>query len=123
MQWDVTPLPNPNWQNWQTTAILCSGSSKLTVLPVSDLNTKSLFCDELSLQNGRHPFSVRRFCLQNAFDGPKERQNMKNLCAFLALLLASPLLASAQNLEVSGGYAHISGDGGLDGFNIGAADG
>ena len=46
---------------------------------------------------------------------------MKNLCMFLLLLLAFPLLASAQNLEVSGGYAHISGDGGLDGFNIGAA--
>jgi outer membrane protein OmpA-like peptidoglycan-associated protein len=46
---------------------------------------------------------------------------MKNLFMFLLFLLASPLLASAQNLEVSGGYAHISGDGGLDGFNIGAA--
>ena len=46
---------------------------------------------------------------------------MKNLCAFLALLLAASLLASAQNLELSGGYAHISGDGGLDGFNVGAA--
>jgi len=45
---------------------------------------------------------------------------MKTLCVFLALLFASPLLASAQNLELSGGYAHISGDGGLDGFNIGA---
>ena len=46
---------------------------------------------------------------------------MKNLCVFLLLLLAFPLLASAQSLEVSGGYAHISGDGGLDGFNVGAA--
>jgi outer membrane protein OmpA-like peptidoglycan-associated protein/opacity protein-like surface antigen len=46
---------------------------------------------------------------------------MKNLCVLLALLLAAPLLASAQNLELSGGYAHISGDGGLDGFNVGAA--
>jgi len=46
---------------------------------------------------------------------------MKNLRMFLFLLPASPLLASAQSLEVSGGYAHISGDGGLDGFNIGAA--
>ena len=46
---------------------------------------------------------------------------MKNLRMFLLLLLASPLLVSAQSLEVGGGYAHISGDGGLDGFNIGAA--
>jgi len=48
---------------------------------------------------------------------------MKNLCMFLLFLLASPLLASAQNLEVSGGYAHISGDGGLDGFNLGQPHG
>ena len=46
---------------------------------------------------------------------------MKNLRIFLLLLLAFPLLASAQKLEVSGGYTHTSGDGGLDGFNIGAA--
>ena len=46
---------------------------------------------------------------------------MKSLSVFLALLLASPLLASAQSLEVSGGYAHISGDNGTDGFNVGAA--
>ena len=46
---------------------------------------------------------------------------MKCRYVFLLLLLAFPLLASAQNLEVSGGYAHISGDGGVDGFNIGAA--
>jgi outer membrane protein OmpA-like peptidoglycan-associated protein/opacity protein-like surface antigen len=50
-----------------------------------------------------------------------ERENMKNPCVFLALLLAAPLFAYAQNLELSGGYAHISGDGGLDGFNVGAA--
>jgi outer membrane protein OmpA-like peptidoglycan-associated protein len=46
---------------------------------------------------------------------------VKRLCVFLLLLLAFPLLASAQDIEFSGGYAHISGDGGLDGFNIGAA--
>ena len=46
---------------------------------------------------------------------------MKNQCRVLLLLLAFPLLASAQNVELNGGYAHISGDGGLDGFNIGAA--
>ena len=47
---------------------------------------------------------------------------MKNLCVFLLLLLAFPLLASAQSLEVNGGYTHISGDGGLDGFNVGRGD-
>ena len=46
---------------------------------------------------------------------------MKNLCVFLLLLLAFPLLASPQSLEVNGGYTHISGDGGLDGFSAGAA--
>jgi opacity protein-like surface antigen len=46
---------------------------------------------------------------------------MKSLSVFLALILASPLLAAAQSLEVSGGYAHISGDNGTDGFNVGAA--
>ena len=46
---------------------------------------------------------------------------MKNLRMFLLLLLAFPLLASGQSVELSGGYAHISGDGGLDGFNAGAA--
>jgi len=45
---------------------------------------------------------------------------MKYLWVVL-LLLISPLLASAQNFEVNGGYAHISGDNGLDGFNAGAA--
>jgi hypothetical protein len=46
---------------------------------------------------------------------------MKHLCVFLLFLIASSLLASAQKVELSGGYAHISGDGGLDGFNVGAA--
>ncbi len=46
---------------------------------------------------------------------------MKRLWVFFLLLLASPLLASAQSLELSGGYAHISGDNGLDGLNAGAA--
>ncbi len=40
---------------------------------------------------------------------------------FLLLLFAFPLPASAQSVELSGGYTHISGDGGLDGFNVGAA--
>jgi outer membrane protein OmpA-like peptidoglycan-associated protein len=46
---------------------------------------------------------------------------MKHLFVILMLLLASSLLASAQNVELNGGYAHISGDGGMDGFNVGAA--
>jgi len=46
---------------------------------------------------------------------------VKRLYVFFLLLLASPLLASAQGVELSGGYAHISGDGGLDGLNVGAA--
>ena len=39
----------------------------------------------------------------------------------ILLLLAFPLLASGQSVELGGGYAHISGDGGVDGFNAGAA--
>src|SRR6476469_842341 len=46
---------------------------------------------------------------------------MKHLRIFPLLLLVMPLLVSAQKLEVGGGYTHTSGDGGLDGFNIGAA--
>jgi hypothetical protein len=46
---------------------------------------------------------------------------MKNLCMFLFLLLALPVLTSAQGLEISGGYVHVTGDGGVDGFNVGAA--
>lgn len=41
-------------------------------------------------------------------------------CLILSLLGFS-LSSSAQEVEVSGGYAHVSGDQGLDGFNIGAA--
>lgn len=36
-------------------------------------------------------------------------------------LVAFYLNASAQRVEVSGGYTHISGNQGLDGFNVGAA--
>jgi hypothetical protein len=46
---------------------------------------------------------------------------MRNLFVFLLSLLACPLLASSQSLEVSSGYTHISGDGGLDGFSAGGA--
>jgi outer membrane protein OmpA-like peptidoglycan-associated protein len=46
---------------------------------------------------------------------------VKRLCVFFLLLLASLSLASAQGVELSGAYAHISGDGGLDGLNVGAA--
>ncbi len=40
---------------------------------------------------------------------------------FFLLLLASSSLASAQGVEVNGGYLHMSGDGGLDGFDVGGA--
>lgn len=44
------------------------------------------------------------------------------LCAGVAILtLCAPYRASAQdlnNLEVTGGYSHISGDSGLNGFNL-----
>ena len=51
---------------------------------------------------------------------------MKKLFVFLMLLLlAFPLAASAQwiipRTEVGGGYTHMSGDGGVDGFNFGAS--
>jgi outer membrane protein OmpA-like peptidoglycan-associated protein len=46
---------------------------------------------------------------------------VKRACVFFSLLLAFPLLASAQGLELSGGFAHISGDNGLDGLNAGVA--
>jgi len=46
---------------------------------------------------------------------------MKGLCILLLWLLTLPLLASAQNLEVNGGWAHLSGDNGVDGFDVGGA--
>jgi Outer membrane protein beta-barrel domain len=47
---------------------------------------------------------------------------MKRSLSFLLLSLAAFCpSARAQNLEFSGGYAHITGDQGLDGFNVGAA--
>ena len=44
-----------------------------------------------------------------------------SLSCLLLLLLSFSLSASAQKVELSGGYAHVSGDQGLDGFNVGAA--
>jgi opacity protein-like surface antigen len=38
-----------------------------------------------------------------------------------AIILILVPHAAAQNLEVSGGWAHSTGDGGLDGFDVGAA--
>ena len=50
---------------------------------------------------------------------------MKRLCMVSLFLFAVPLLVSAQDVnlngELSGGYAHVSGDGGLDGYNVGGA--
>ena len=39
----------------------------------------------------------------------------------ITMLLFSPYNVSAQKLELNGGYAHASGDFGLNGFNAGAA--
>jgi opacity protein-like surface antigen len=47
-----------------------------------------------------------------------------NLCLFLLLLLTASVLsptARGQGLEVHGGWAHVTGDFGTDGFNVGAA--
>jgi hypothetical protein len=41
--------------------------------------------------------------------------------AVVVVLVASPRTLSAQGLELSGGWAHSTGDFGLDGFNLGAA--
>jgi opacity protein-like surface antigen len=41
-------------------------------------------------------------------------------CLLLSLMAFFPS-ASAQKVELTGGYAHVSGDQGLDGFNVGAA--
>lgn len=42
------------------------------------------------------------------------------LLTFLGTLLLSPT-ARGQGLELAGGWAHVTGDGGTDGFNVGAA--
>jgi hypothetical protein len=55
----------------------------------------------------------------------REGTVMRNLFIVFFLLLAFPLLVSAQDVnlngELNGGYAHVSGDGGLDGYNVGGA--
>jgi opacity protein-like surface antigen len=43
------------------------------------------------------------------------------ILVIVALILVLVPHASAQNLEVSGGWAHSTGDGGLDGFDVGGA--
>lgn len=75
----------------------------------------------LDVESSMLQLSCSEFNLRGRPEGPKERQTMKNLCRLLLLLLACPVLASPQSLEVGGGYTHISGDGGLDGFNAGVA--
>jgi opacity protein-like surface antigen len=51
-----------------------------------------------------------------------ERKAMKCIRILSLLVLLAPhFAASAQNLEFSGAWAHISGDNGLDGFDAGAA--
>ena len=44
-----------------------------------------------------------------------------SILAIVVSIVVLPLSVSAQNLELSGGWAHSTGDFGLDGFNIGAA--
>jgi opacity protein-like surface antigen len=50
---------------------------------------------------------------------------MKKVCLLFLLLFAFRLLVPAQDVnlngELNGGYAHVSGDGGLDGYNVGGA--
>jgi hypothetical protein len=46
---------------------------------------------------------------------------MKILVCSLAMLFALSANARAQKVELSGGWVHMSGDGGLDGFDVGAA--
>lgn len=45
----------------------------------------------------------------------------RSFCFLLLSLAAFSLSASAQKFELNGGYAHVSGDQGLDGFNVGVA--
>jgi hypothetical protein len=52
------------------------------------------------------------------------RARLSSLISFAALvvaLLACPTNAGAQGLEIGGGWAHITGDSGLDGFNVSGA--
>jgi Outer membrane protein beta-barrel domain len=47
---------------------------------------------------------------------------MRNLvCRLLLALLVLCLTASAQTFELNGGYTHITGDQGVDGFSVGTA--
>lgn len=46
---------------------------------------------------------------------------MKISACLLLVLFVLSVDAPAQNVELSGGWAHISGDGGLDGYNVGVA--
>lgn len=43
------------------------------------------------------------------------------VAGLLAFLFSCPQRASAQRLELSGGYEHVSGDLGLNGYDVGAA--
>ena len=46
---------------------------------------------------------------------------MKCRIVLIAFLFTLSVMASAQNLEFNSSYAHISGNGGIDGFNLGTA--
>ncbi len=59
--------------------------------------------------------------LSRVSDDRHENRNMRNLRLCLLFLLITPLFAMGQFLELNGGYAHASGDSGLDGYNVGAS--
>ena len=46
---------------------------------------------------------------------------MKSRTCLITILFAFSLTAAAQKLELNSSYAHISGDGGIDGFSVGTA--
>lgn len=54
---------------------------------------------------------------EQQLSGPKK---IVSLIAALMALIWFPPSASAQKLEVAGGYAHVTGDLGLDGYNLAA---
>lgn len=55
------------------------------------------------------------------FAGKELSVMQKFILIVMALLLIAPTAVFAQRLEANGGYAHATGDLGLDGFQVGAA--
>ena len=46
---------------------------------------------------------------------------MKTIACTLLLFVVFSIAACAQTAELSGGYLHVTGDQGLDGFDVGGA--